>query len=145
VRWIAPLAILTLAACACGGGSSPLTPEGPTTVTLEKTMVETPEGELRFTLTVSNEGDNAALNLDVSDVWQDQGLQLTAIGSVAGKQPDEIGDFGFEFILDELAAGESAEVVYTARCRLAGEWENTAAASAANAEPADASVTVACP
>jgi len=37
------------------------------------------------------------------------------------------------------------ELVYTARCRESGEWTNAAAAGAANADPAETSVTVTCP
>ena len=148
VRWI-PLtvaAVLVLVAAACGddGGRSAPTPEGPTTVSLTKTVVEEGQGELRFTLKLTNEGENAAVNVATSDFW-DEGLEVTAIGSVEGQQPKAIEDRGLEFILREFAAGKSVELVYTARCRESGEWVNAAAASAANADPVEASLTVTCP
>ncbi len=70
---------------------------------------------------------------------------MTAIGSVDGQQPEDIGDFGLEFVFRQFEAGRRVEVVYTGRCRQSGEWENVAVSSAANAEPAEASVTVVCP
>jgi hypothetical protein len=148
VRWI-PLTVaaaaLALIAAACGGnGDSAPTPEGPTTISLTKTMVESGQGEFRFTLRLTNEGDNAAVNLTTSDFW-DAGLEVTAIGSVEGQQPKAIEDRGFDFILREFAAGKSVELVYTARCRESGRWTNAAAAGAANADPSQASVTVTCP
>ena len=145
MRWI-PLALtLIFAVAACGGedGSAP-TPEGPTTISLTKTMVDEGEGEFRFTLKLTNEGDNAAVNVATSDFW-DEGLEVTAIGSVEGQQPKAIDDRGMEFILREFAAGKSVELVYTARCRESGEWVNAAAATVANADPAEAKLTVTCP
>ncbi len=53
-------------------------------------------------------------------MWQ-EGLEVTAIASVEGQQPEDIGDFGLEFIFGEFEAGRSAEVVYTARCPQSGE------------------------
>ena len=82
VRWM-PLivaAALALAAAACGGnGGSAPTPDGPTTVSLTKTMVEPGQGEFRFTLKLTNDGEHAAVNLTTSDYWE-QGLEVTAIG-----------------------------------------------------------------
>jgi uncharacterized repeat protein (TIGR01451 family) len=130
-------------ACSDGGDSAP-TPEGPTTLTLEKTMVETGDGEFRFTLTLTNEGDNAALNTTTSDNWQ-EGLEVLSVGSVEGQQPKAIGSTGLEFILKEFAAGKSVELVYTARCIESGEWANAAASGSANSEAVEAAVTVVCP
>ena len=148
MRWI-PLTVaaaLALLAAACGGDGGPdvPTPEGPTTVSLTKTVVDTGDGEFRFTLALTNEGDNAAVNVATSDFWE-QGLVVTAIGSVEGQQPEAIEDRGLEFIFREFAAGKSVELVYTARCRESGEWSNAAAAGAANADTAEASLTVTCP
>jgi hypothetical protein len=130
-------------ACGDDGDEAP-TPAGPTTLSLEKTMVQTGEGEFRFTLTLTNDGENAGVNVDTSDVWQ-EGLEVTAVGSVEGKQPKDIGDTGFEFILSEFAAGKSVEIVYTARCIESGEWENVAATTSANSDAAEAAVKVVCP
>ena len=140
------LSVIAVVAFACGGDSGPdlPTPEGPTTVSLTKTMVDEGPGEFRFTLKLTNEGDNAAVDLDTSDFW-DEGLEVTAIGSVEDQQPKAIEDGGLEFILRELAAGKSVELVYTARCRESGEWVNAAAATAVNADPAEDSLTVTCP
>ena len=145
VRWI-PLALaLGVIAVACGGnGGSAPTAKGPTTISLTKTMVESGPGEFRFTLKLTNEGDNAAVNVTTSDFW-DAGLEVTAIGSVEGQQPKAIEDRGLDFILKEFAAGKSAELVYTAKCRESGEWVNAAATGAANADTSEASVTVTCP
>jgi hypothetical protein len=147
VRWI-PLivaaALVLAAACGDDGDPSIPTPKGPTTVSLTKTMVEEGAGEFRFTLTLTNEGQNAAVNLDTSDFW-DGGLEVTAVGSVEGEQPQAIEDRGLEFILVEFAAGKSVELVYTAKCRESGEWVNAAAATAVNADPAGDSLTVTCP
>lgn len=106
--------------------------------------MESGQGELRFTLKLTNEGENAAVNVDTSDFW-DEGLEVTAIGSVEGQQPKAIEDRGLEFILREFAAGKSVELVYTARCRESGEWVNAAATTAVNADPAEVSLTVTCP
>src|SRR3970040_1702052 len=86
----------------------------------------------------------AALTLVARDFWE-EGLEVTAIGSVEGQQPKAIEDRGLEFILREFAAGKSVELVYTARCRESGEWTNAAAAGAANADPVQASLTGARP
>jgi uncharacterized repeat protein (TIGR01451 family) len=143
---LAALALLLAGlAFACGDdGADVPTPEGPTTLSLEKTMTETGDGEFRFTLTLTNEGENAAVNATTSDVWQ-EGLEVTAVGSVEGKQPKEIGDTGFEFILEEMAAGKSVQVVYTARCVESGEWENVAATTSANSNAPEGAVKVVCP
>ena len=147
VRWIPLIVAATVAliVAACGGddGSAP-TPEGPTTVSFTKTVVEMSGGQFRFTLTLTNEGENAAVNVVTSDFWE-EGLEVTAIGSVEGQQPKAIEDRGLEFILREFEVGKSAELVYTARCRESGEWVNAAAASAANADAVEASLTVTCP
>jgi len=139
------VSLLAVLAFACDGdGDDVPTPEGPTTLSLEKTMVETGEGEFRFTLTLTNEGENAAVNATTSDNWQ-EGLRVESIGSVEDQQPKAIGDTGFEFILKEFADGKSVAVVYTARCIQTGEWENRAATTSANSEPVEAAVTVVCP
>ena len=147
MRWI-PLivaAALVVVAAACGGnGDSAPTPEGPTTISLTKTMVASGQGEFRFTLKLTNEGEHAAVNATTSDFWE-EGLEVTAIGSVEGQQPKAIEDRGLDFILKEFAAGKSAELVYTAKCRESGEWVNAAATGAANADTSEASVTVTCP
>jgi hypothetical protein len=148
VRWIllTAAAALALVAAACGddGGPSAPPPKGPATVSLTKTVVDEGPGEFRFTLVLTNDGENAAVNLTTSDFWE-EGLEVTAIGSVEGQQPKAIEDRGLEFILREFAAGKSVELVYTARCRESGEWTNAAAAGAANADPAEATLTVTCP
>jgi len=147
VRWILLTAAAALAlATACGDDGSPSapTPEGPANISLTKMVVDEGPGEFRFTLVLTNEGENAAVNVATSDFW-DEGLEITAIGSVEGLQPKAIEDRGLEFILREFAAGKSVELVYTARCRESGEWVNVAAASAANADPAEATLTVTCP
>jgi len=64
---------------------------------------------------------------------------------VEDQQPEDIGDIGLEFIFPEFEAGKSVQVVYTARCRRSGDWENAAVVSAANAESAAATVSVVCP
>ncbi len=148
MRSIAIFALaLVLLAAACGDdGADVLTPEGPTTLSLTKKVVmlaEDGQTEFRFALTLTNEGENAAVNVATSDFW-DEGLEVTAIGSVEGQQPKAIEGRGLEFILREFAAGKSVELVYTARCRESGEWVNAAAATAANADPVEASVTVTC-
>jgi uncharacterized repeat protein (TIGR01451 family) len=136
---------VSVLAFACDGdGDDAPTPEGPTTLSLEKAMVETGDGQFRFTLTLTNAGDNAALNVDTSDNWQ-EGLEAESIGSVEGQQPKAIGSTGFEFILKEFAAGKSVEVVYTARCIETGEWENTAVTTSANSDASETAVTVVCP
>ncbi len=119
-------------------------PKGLPRLALTKTVVETGEGEFRFTLKLTNEGDHPAVNVATIDVWE-QGLEVTAIGPVDGGQPRDIGDFGLEFILREFEAGSSVRAVYKARCRQSGERENVAVVSSANSEPAEASVTVVCP
>src|SRR3989304_4608420 len=124
VRWIqltVAAAALALVAAACGdaGGPSAPTPEGPTTVSLTKTVVDEGQGELRFTLTLTNEGENAAVNIATSDFWE-EGLEVTAIGSVEDQQPKAIEDRGMEFILREFAAGEGGGVGCTARRRGGG-------------------------
>lgn len=146
MRWLLTASLLAVVLAACGddGGSDAPTPEGPTTVSLTKTVVEMSSGQFRFTLVVKNEGENDAVNLATSDFWE-EGLVVTAIGSVEGQQPRAIQDRGLEFILQEFGAGKSAELVYTARCRQSGEWLNAAAAGAANADPDETSVTVTCP
>jgi len=136
---------LALVAAACGGsGDSAPTAKGPTTLSLTKTTVEMSGGQFRFTLKLTNEGDNAAVNVTTSDFW-DAGLEVTAIGTVEDQQPKAIEDRGLDFILREFAAGKSAELVYVAKCRESGEWVNAAAAGAANADTAEASVKVTCP
>ncbi len=147
MRWIAaivlPLALVYAAACA-DGAPPPPTPEGPTTLSLAKTMRRTQEGDLGFTLALTNVGDNAAVNVVTSDVWE-EGLEMTEVEPVEGQEPKVIGDFGLEVIFQELQAGKSVQIRYTARCRESGEWENTAAVSSANAEPDEVSLTVVCP
>jgi len=162
VRWISvfaiTLALLVGLAVACGdNGEPPPTPEQPTTISLTKTVVETGEGEFRFTLELTNEGGNAAINVTTVDVWQ-EGLDVTEIGFVEGQRPEDvdprpelrmvpvaISDFGLQFTLEEFEAGETVQLDYTARGRQSGEWDNIAAASAINSGPAEAAVTVVCP
>lgn len=149
VRWVPAfalgLALLGSLAAACGddGQPSPMAEEV-TTLSLTKTAVETGEGEFRFTLELTNVGDNPAVNVTAADVWE-EGLDVTEIGSVEGQQPEEISDFGLQFTLRELEAGRTAQLDYTARCRRSGDWENTAVAGAANSEPVQAVATVVCP
>ncbi len=149
VRWLylfaLALVVAALLSAACDDDdSTPPTPEGPTTISLEKQVVDTGEGEFRFTLILTNEGENLGVNVTTSDVWE-EGLEVTAIGSVEGQQPEDIGDFGLEFILTEFEPGKTVDLVYTARCRQSGEWDNTAVASATNSEPVQDVVTVTCP
>src|SRR3972149_10184133 len=96
VRWI-PLtvaaALVLAAACGDDAGPSAPTPEGPTTVSLTKTVVDEGQGEFRFTLKLTNEGENAAVNVATSDFWE-EGLGGTAIGSGGGQQPKAIEDRG---------------------------------------------------
>ncbi len=148
VRWILLVALAMalgglVIACGDDGESAP-PPEGPTTLSLDKSVLETSEGNFRFTLVLTNEGVHAAVNVEMSDVWQ-RGLEVTTMGSVDGQQPEDIGDFGLEYTLREFEAGKTVEAVYTASCRESGEWDNVAVASSANAEPVEASVTVVCP
>lgn len=145
-----PLIAIALAlaglAAACSGGGGPAIPtaEGPTTITLEKTVVETGEGTFRFTLVLTNTGANAAVNVTTSDVWE-EGLRVESVGAVDGQQPETIGDFGVEFTFAEFEPGRTAQMVYTAECTQSGEWDNVAVSSATNSEPAQTVVTVACP
>ncbi len=102
------------------------------------------EGEFRFTLELTNAGDNVAVNVTAADVWE-EGLHVTEIGSVEGQQPEDISDFGLQFTLRELGVGRTVQLDYTARCQQSGDWDNTAVASAANSKPAQAVTTVVCP
>ena len=138
------LVIGTLAACDDDGDSA-ITPEGPTTITLEKTVEKTDEADVfAFTLTLTNEGDNAAVNVTTSDVWE-SGFEIVEIDPVDGQQAETIADFGLEFILEELAAGESVTATYRARCIQSGSWDNVAVSTAANAGASQDSAGVACP
>ena len=137
--------LLVSLAAACGDdGEPPPTPEAQTTLSLAKSMRKTGDGEFRFTLELTNEGDNAAVNVTTSDVWE-EGLEVMGVGVVDGKPANRIGDNGVEFILEEFGAGRMIQLVYTARCRQSGEWQNVAAASSDNAEAVEASVTAVCP
>lgn len=141
------MALLGGLAVACGDDGQPTptpSPAAPTTISLAKTAVETGEGEFRFTLELTNEGDNAAVNVTVADVWQ-EGLEVTDIGSVEGQQPQDVSDFGLQFTLRELEAGRTVRLDYTARCQESGDWETTAVAGAANSDPVQAVATVVCP
>jgi uncharacterized repeat protein (TIGR01451 family) len=150
MRYLVVLALTVVAlggpAAACkDGGDDGATPEGPTTVTLEKTVERTDEADVfAFTLTLSNEGDETALNVTTSDAWE-RGLEIVEIDPVDGQQPKSIADFGLEFILEELAAGESVAATYRARCVASGSWDNVAVTTATNADAAQDSVGVACP
>jgi uncharacterized repeat protein (TIGR01451 family) len=163
VRWISvfaiTVAILGGLAAACGDdGPPPPASEEPTTLSLTKTAVETGQGEFRFTLELTNAGENAAINVTAADVWQ-EGLEVTdVVHSVADQPPEDvetlpdlrvvpvaIDDFGLQFTLGELEAGETVQLEYTARCQQSGDWENTAVATAINSEPVQAVVTAACP
>ena len=98
------VALLGGLAAACGGDGQPSpTPVTPTTISVSQTTVETGEGEFRFTLELTNEGDNAAINVTTADVWQ-EGLEVTEIGSVEGQRPQEISNLGLQFTLSELEA-----------------------------------------
>jgi uncharacterized repeat protein (TIGR01451 family) len=158
MRWIL-LTALTLAlaaAVACkggggsdggdggGGGGEGQTPDGRTVLSFRKRVIETGQGEFVFTLTLANEGKSAALNVVASDVWQ-EGLEVTDLGVVADLTLERIGENGVEFILEELAPGETVTTGYSARCLESGKWLNTAVASASNAEGSEASVEVDCP
>jgi len=139
------LILLGVLAVACGDDGQPSPAPGePTTISLTKMAVETGEGEFRFSIELTNEGDNAAINVTNADVWQ-EGLEVTEIGSVEGQQPEDISDFGLQFTLEDLGPGRTAQLDYTARCRRSGGWENTAVAGAANSDPVQAVATVACP
>jgi hypothetical protein len=114
------LALLGVLAVACGddGQPSPQAEEA-TTLSLAKTVVETGEGEFRFSIGLTNEGDNAAINVTTADVWQ-EGLEVTdVVHSVADQPPEDvdplpdlrlvpvaIGDLGLQFTLEEFEAGE---------------------------------------
>ena len=137
---------LAAAAAACGdddGGTIPQ-PDGPTTLTVEKSLEREPGGELTFTVRVSNTGDNAAVGFDLSDVWQD-GIAVSSLGDFSGTRVNAIADRGFDVLLNEFAAGESAEIVYRATCARSGQWTNVATVSADNADPQTTSVSISCP
>ncbi len=102
------------------------------------------EGEFRFTLELTNAGDNVAVNVTAADVWE-EGLHVTEIGSVKGRQPEDISDFGLQFTLGELEPGRTAQLDYTAHCRRSGDWQNTAVTPAANSDPVQAVAIVDCP
>ena len=132
------------AACDDDGGAEP-TAAGPTTITLEKTVEKTDEADVfAFTLTLTNEGENPAVNVTTSDVWE-SGFEIVEIDPVNGQQPESIADLGLEFILEELAAGESVTATYRARCIQSGSWDNVAVSTAANAGASQDSAGVACP
>jgi uncharacterized repeat protein (TIGR01451 family) len=139
------VALLGGLAAACGDDGQPsATRQERTNLSLIKTTVEMGEGEFRFTLELTNAGDNVAVNVTAADVWE-EGLEVTEIGSVEGQQPEEISDFGLQFTLRVLEAGRTVQLDYTARCQQSGDWDNTAVASAANSGPVQAVATVGCP
>lgn len=141
-------ALVTFVAAACGDdddGGATIAPDGPTTIIVEKAFAVGETGELTFTVQIANQGENSAVQVDLSDIWAD-GLKLTSLGDLDGITATMItGDVGFEVLLDELKAGESKDIVYKADCASSGQWTNTATVSAENAEPSTTSVSISCP
>lgn len=140
--WFA-MALLAALAVACDGDGTP-SPEGPTTLSLAKTIEETGEGEFRFTLELANEGENDAVNVTASDVWQ-QGLEVTEFGTVDGVEPERIEDLGLSFIFAEFEVGKRVSLDYTLRCVESGDWETIAVATSINSDSVQEIVTVNCP
>lgn len=137
------LALLAALAVACNGDGTP-SPEGPTTLSLAKTVEEMGEGEFRFTLELANEGENDAVNVTASDVWQ-EGIEVTEFGTVDGAVPERIADLGLSFIFTEFEAGKRVRLDYTARCVQSGDWDNIAVATSINSDSVQRSLTVSCP
>ncbi|MFQ5473552.1 MAG: hypothetical protein ACE5FA_11815 [Dehalococcoidia bacterium] len=128
---------------ACGDDSAPADDDR-TSLVVEKSVASEGNGEFRFTLRLTNDGDAAATNVVFSDVWQD-GLNVTEVGDFGGLVVDQILDIGIEILLDEFPAGESGELVYRATCVAPGQWTNAATVTASNADSASDSVSVSCP
>jgi uncharacterized repeat protein (TIGR01451 family) len=139
------LAVLGIAVvfAACGDDSAPVAEEQ-TSLVVEKSFVSEGNGEFRFTLRLTNDGDAAATEVVLSDVWQ-EGLEITEVGDFAGREVARIIDIGIEILMEQFPAGESGEVVYRAVCVQSGQWTNTAVVSASNADSASDSVSVSCP
>lgn len=145
--FLAVAAGIIAAAASCGDdGGDNATPVagGPTSLSISKSFERGGNGEFTFTVSVSNDGDNAAVLFVLSDVWAD-GLEVTSLGDFGETAVEPIDDRGFEALVDEFASGRSAEIEYQARCVRSGQWTNTATISAGNAEPATTSVSVSCP
>lgn len=141
---IGALAAAVAAGCGDDDGGGAVVSSGPTTITIEKTFARDDGGEFTFTVRIANNGDDAAVQIALSDVWQD-GIEVTSIGDLDGIAAKAIGSAGFEVLLDELNAGESQEIVYKGSCASSGQWTNTATVSSANADPATTSVSISCP
>ena len=141
--WLVGAVAIVVAFAACGDDSTPSTTER-TTLVVEKTFVSEGNGEFRFTLRLTNDGDVAATDVVLSDVWQ-EGLEITEVGDFVGQDVDRIIDIGIEILMEQFPAGESGEVVYRAVCVQSGQWTNTAVVSASNADSASDSVSVSCP
>lgn len=142
----AAVALLALVA-ACGdddgGTNGTIAPEGPATVTIQKAFARDQAGVFTFTLQIANVGENSAVQIALSDVWE--GLTLTSIGDLGGITANPIGDSGFEVLLDELPPGETRDIVYKAECASSGQWTNTAAVSWQPDGSDTTSVSVSCP
>jgi uncharacterized repeat protein (TIGR01451 family) len=144
----APVAIATVAVVlvACGDDDdATVTPAGPTTISVEKSFVAEDGGEFTFTVQITNEGENSAVRVELSDAWAD-GLTVTSIGDLDGAIADLFpDDRGFEVQIDDLKAGESKQIVYVGSCASSGQWTNSATVSSANADSASTSVSISCP
>lgn len=144
---VAVIGALVALAAACGDddGGATVAPSGPTTISVQKAFALGESGEFTFTVQIANQGENSAVQVDLSDIWAD-GLKVTSLGDLDGIAATMItGDVGFEVLLDELKAGESKDIVYKAECASSGQWTNTATLSAENADPATTSVSISCP
>lgn len=137
-------ALAVAAGAACGDDGGPAEPSGPTTILIQKAFARDANGGFTFTVQIANQGDNSAVQVALSDVWEG-GLEVTSLGDLDGITANPIMDVGFEVLLDELKAGESKDIVYKATCSESGQWSNTAAVSAENADPESTSVSVSCP
>jgi hypothetical protein len=127
---------------ACGSDSATDT-EDPTSLSLEESFVVEADGEFRFTLRLVNEGDVDAVDVVLSDVWQD-GLEITDVGDFDGLEATRIADIGVEVILERFGAREAGELVYKAKCVQTGQWANSAVVTSANAPSSSDSVSVQC-
>lgn len=145
--------IAAVGAAACGDDDddgATIAPTGPATVSIEKAFALGESGDFTFTVQISNNSENSAVQVILSDAWAN-GLELTSLGDLDGVAADMFPDnAGFEVLLDELKAGEAKDIVYKAECTESGQWTNVATVSWENAEPADAnsdttSVSISCP
>lgn len=133
-----------IAACGDDDDDATVAPTGPTTIAIEKTFVPEAGGGYTFTIVIANEGENSAVQVEVSDAWED-GLTVASVGDLDGATADLFpDDRGFEVQLDELKAGESKQIVYKGSCASSGQWTNAATVSSANSDPATTSVSVSC-